>query len=100
MNESNHCPLCGGPAQVEWRDSGNCKAYSCPQCTDFFITVEAEKRLSAAPRQWREQASIQSRHGDDHRRLLITRLLSDRSETPAPAGLQWVWVSPRTLRPA
>lgn len=49
------CPLCGNAAAYRLSDANNRKRFHCNHCGDFDITVSAEKRLSGAPQQWRDQ---------------------------------------------
>lgn len=96
MTDTAPCPLCGTPALFEWIDNGNQKAYSCPLCTDFFISTSAERRLLQAPAAWRENASRQASQSTAHRRLLIIRQPPADSEKSAQEDLQSLWVPPQT----
>lgn len=54
------CPLCNNASDFIGRDNNNFKAFGCNTCTEFIISITAEKRLLEAPHEWRDQLSDQA----------------------------------------
>lgn len=55
--KNQNCPLCDSQAEYEFADRGNQKHFYCDQCTEFRISIGAEKRLSSSTPEWRYKSS-------------------------------------------
>lgn len=78
---SQDCPLCGNPADFNGQDYGKRKAFSCPDCTEFIITPDAESRLKESPPTWKEALSKQAKTTPEGKVLHIT--IPDRHQPDA-----------------
>jgi hypothetical protein len=65
------CPLCREDAEFAWVERRNRKHFSCSICTEFQITVAAEKKVTTAPADWRHQMSAKAKAGGKDRVLVI-----------------------------
>jgi predicted RNA-binding Zn-ribbon protein involved in translation (DUF1610 family) len=66
------CPLCETPAEYSGSDYGRRKAFNCPNCTEYIISVAAEARLNQAPEEWKKQLSAKARATNTDSILTIT----------------------------
>ena len=85
--QSQDCVLCLGPASFSWAESGNRKRFFCLRCAEYQITVTAEKRLAAAPAEWRETFLKKVRSLKGNPVLVITVPSSPRPKGAAHAKL-------------
>ncbi len=79
---SQNCPLCGGPAAFNGQDYGRRKGFSCQNCTEFIISVDAESRLKKSPQTWKDQFSAKAKATPKGQILVIT--VPDRHQPDAP----------------
>lgn len=69
---SQHCPLCGNPAEYCFADYENRKHFACSNCTQFQISKRAESLISKGPKDWRSGlARLAATHPEEHT-LVIT----------------------------
>ncbi|MGM3172540.1 hypothetical protein [Dickeya lacustris] len=47
------CPLCGGSASYVFTDAENFKAYTCPDCGIFEVSIHAERLVKEMPQERR-----------------------------------------------
>ena len=59
------CPLCSSPAEYYLVDYGKRKYFKCPNCTQFQITLRAEKVLLDGPQQWRDGYALVAKQAPD-----------------------------------
>lgn len=70
--QDQHCPLCEKPAQFRFADYDNQKHFYCSHCTEFRITVGAEKRLAESIPEWRTQFSEKARSAKEDNLWVVT----------------------------
>lgn len=76
--------LCASLAVFSFADGGNRKSFSCSVCGRYQISCAAEKRLSAAPKDWLQSISSLARGVPvDH---LLVVLVSAPSRDPAESS--------------
>ena len=66
------CPLCGNSAQFQFLDFNNRKHFRCSICSEYIVSVRAEKRLLESISQWRESYSALAMKSVDGKILVIT----------------------------
>jgi len=66
------CPLCANPAEFHFADFENRKHFRCAKCTEFQISVRAEKRLAKSPAVWKANLSAMARKRPEGFALVIT----------------------------
>ena len=86
--QDQNCVLCLGPAQFRWADRGRRKHFLCLKCTEYQITVAAEKKLAAGLEEWREALSKKAKSLKGDPVLVITVPRGPRPEGMAYAALR------------
>lgn len=64
------CILCNANAEFLEVDKGNAKHFKCSGCSDYQITIAAERKLEGATRKWLAELSAMARSAD-HDSLLV-----------------------------
>jgi hypothetical protein len=77
-----NCPLCGAPSVFSGHDYGRRKGFSCQNCTEFIVTVSAEKRLEESIQSWKDQLSEKAKATPVGQVLLI--YVPDQHQPDAP----------------
>ena len=67
------CPLCSNPAEYRLVDKKNAKHFYCTNCSQFRISVAAEKRLEQGPASWKMRLSKMALDHPSGQTLVITR---------------------------
>ena len=68
---SLNCPLCGHAAEYRGADYGRRKTFTCPNCTYFQISEQAERKVAEAPQQWRDDLSNKAKSSPEDQILVI-----------------------------
>lgn len=71
--KNQNCPLCQEPAEFELRDHKNRKHFWCNTCTEFQISVAAEKVLALSLPERRSECSEKAKQSSQTHVLVITR---------------------------
>lgn len=87
--QEQDCPLCGTPAEFEYRDSENRKHFWCKKCVRFEISRRAESRLGSSTLEWRSQCSEKAQNSNEKYIWVIT---SPRQEDIVNAELHGEYV--------
>ena len=69
--QPQNCPLCASLADYYPVDYGNRKYFDCPACTQFQISVRAEKVLAEGPQQWRDGFAKAAKQAPEGKALVI-----------------------------
>lgn len=72
QSQSQDCPLCSKPAEYRFADFENRKHFICSNCTEFQISINAEKRLSRSPAAWIVGLGQRAREHPEDSTLVIT----------------------------
>jgi predicted RNA-binding Zn-ribbon protein involved in translation (DUF1610 family) len=86
MTEKQDCPLCQTAAEFQFADGQKRKHFFCPECTEFQISLGAEKRIRRAPSSWRAAASAKAKSGGKDRVLVILLVKAGGEE---PLSAEW-----------
>ena len=86
------CPFCGVEAEYQLVDHNNAKHFRCGTCTEFQISMEAEKRLGQSPR-WRPEYSAKAKQAPDGFALVITVPSTPKREGIANPAIVGEYVS-------
>ncbi|MBI4291291.1 MAG: hypothetical protein HY661_07430 [Betaproteobacteria bacterium] len=70
--QNHNCPLCQRPAKFRFADYDNRKHFICDHCTEFHISVRAERVLADSIPDWRSQFSEKARQAKDDQVLVIS----------------------------
>lgn len=69
--EEQSCPLCQSEAEFIYQDYRQQKQFTCPKCTWFTITRQAETQLTTSTQSWKDQVSEAARETPGHEILEI-----------------------------
>jgi hypothetical protein len=84
MTEKQACPLCQAAAEFQLADGEKRKHFFCSVCTEFQISLGAEKRIRRAPSSWRAATSAKAKSGGTDR-VLVVLLVKAGGEEPLKA---------------
>ena len=95
--QDQHCPLCAIPAQFRFADYDNQKHFYCSHCTEFRVTIRAEKILAESIPDWRTQFSEKARSAKGDAVWVITLPLGPKQHDVANPALVGSYVPRKDL---
>lgn len=93
-----NCPLCNSPSEFEFCDHKNRKHFFCNTCTEFQISLDAERFLAASDPERRSSLSETAKRSNGTDILVITKTSPQQQEGVAYEPLKAEFVLKSELR--
>jgi len=81
---NSKCPLCDSDATFTLWDSDNIKCFDCPKCTNYFISIRAEKTILKVFNRKEGLAKLAAETRDETQILEITLVQGDLQVQKVP----------------